>query len=187
MDTTNLKNEFFEFRETCIWTRIVDNTYFELYERSNDTKELLSETASTFFHDLNRILIEYCWLQICKITDNKESCGRNNLTIEYINKELDTIGLLSDNIINISNEIKTHRETLIDARNHQISHLDRNTIVNNINEGSHQSILVIEFFNNLQIYCDEVGVSIGCGPLDFSCSSCQGDVLSLIKKLNFYA
>ncbi len=39
------------------------------------------------------------------------------------------------------------------------------------------------FFENLQNYFDVVGNAIGVGPLDFSNSSCRGDVHDLIKVL----
>lgn len=40
------------------------------------------------------------------------------------------------------------------------------------------------FLNDIQKYCDLVGEILGKGPLDFSCSSCNGDVHDLINVLN---
>ncbi len=80
MSADELQRSFIAFRNECIWLRGCYNTFAALYESGSEVKEVLSAAASSFFSDLNRILLEYCWLQVCKITDPANSSGRDNLT-----------------------------------------------------------------------------------------------------------
>lgn len=183
MNENALKDEFLAFREECIWAKCCYNTYTALYEDTEETRELLSRIANIFFHDLNKILIEYCWLQFCKLTDQATSCGRDNLTIKYLNNQLESAGLLTSDIIAFSSQIEKYRKILSNGRNRLVSHLDKETVLAKRIEGAHQPENVHNFFHSLQLYCDAVGNALGSGPLDFYCSPEAGDVIDLIRKL----
>ncbi|MCH7936298.1 MAG: hypothetical protein IH994_04290 [Proteobacteria bacterium] len=88
MAAENLQQSFSAFREECIWLRCCYNTYAALYESDQEVLEALSSTANIFFGDLNKIFIEYIWLQACKITDPAKSSGRDNLTVKYMDEAL---------------------------------------------------------------------------------------------------
>lgn len=120
-------SEFLAFRDQCIWLRCCYNTYNALYESTPETIELLSKVATIFFGDLNKILIEYCWLQICKITDPAQTKGRDNLTVAYINSKIEAMGLISDEIRQYSNSINEYRNVLNTGRNRLVTHLDKET------------------------------------------------------------
>ncbi len=179
----NIAKIFFAFREQCIWLRCCYNTYATLYESGPQTKEVLSKTANIFFHDLNIILIEYCWLQMCKVTDPAKTIGNDNLTIKHINGLLDNMGIMTDEIRQHSGKIHEYRNIIEQARHKVISHLDKDTILAGKDIGEHSPEAVNDFFVNLQRYVDAVGILLGIGPLDFSVTVGKGDVIDLISKL----
>jgi hypothetical protein len=183
MESVDIKTEFNAFREQCIWTRICFNIYSKLYESGPETLKLLEKKASTFFHDLNIILIEYCLIQVSKHLDPKETRGRSNLTIDYINSKLNKYNLMTQEIQNLSNLLTNYRSLIKDARNRILSHTDRDTVLLNIAIGAHDATEVSAFFENLQQYCDAVGNAVGIGPLDFRTIPASGDVIDLLMRL----
>lgn len=181
-----MKKEFEAFRAQCIWLRNCYNTYADLYESDTNTKELLRKAAGIFFHDLNRILIEYCWLQICKITDPPESHGRDNLTIKYFDEKVKTLSLgdqTLEEIDKLSKEIHRYRTILNQGRNRVVTHLDKETIVSGKTIGEHSAQDLQDFLKNLNQYTDAVGRAIGSGPLDYMTTPGVGDVQDLVTAL----
>ena len=183
MNTTTLQTLFLAFRKECIWLRNCYNTYLSLYESDERTTKALNDSAHLFFQDLNRILIEYVLLQVCKITDPAETAGHKNLTFEGLNAELCNDGLMTQEIADLSAGLSHYRELVKDARNKLLGHLDRETILNDQPIGKHAEEEATEFFSRLQGYVDAVGNAIGVGPLDFQAIPGSGDVLDLIKVL----
>lgn len=186
MTTTNLQElqkVFRAFREQCIWIQICHSMYSKLYE-SDENKKVLEDAASIFFTDLNTILLEYCYLQICKITDPAAGHKKNsNLTVEYLNEELRKANLITNEIINYSTGLSDYRKLIVDPRNKYISHLDKDSVLGGQVLGAHEERDVSEFFKNLYGYVDAVGNVIELGPLDFRTNAGAGDVLDLIKIL----
>lgn len=82
-----------------------------------------------------------------------------------------------------------HRDWLLQAyrirpaRDKRLAHFDRDHQVNGSVLGETKESELEQFLVNLQRYCDEVGIAIGIGPLDFGSGSCEGDVLDLLKYL----
>ena len=180
MNSTTLQALFLAFREQCIWLRSCYNTYLSLYESDERTTKALNDSAHLFFQDLNRILIEYVLLQVCKITDPAETAGHKNLTFEGLNAELCNDGLMTQEIADLSAGLSHYRDLVKDARNKLLGHLDRETILNDLPIGEHAEQEVTEFFSCLQGYVDAVGNAVGVGPLDFRATPGSGDVLDLI-------
>jgi hypothetical protein len=158
--------------------------YKRLYESGKDAQRLMSATAPLFFHDLNHILVEYCLLQISRLTDRPRSMGRDNLTVAYLNRLLTAEGKLTARIRETSKQLSRYREVIGDARNRIISHADRQTIVDDEALGAHTPEDITGFFASLYAYVDEVGNAVGVGPLDFRCTSGPGDVLDLLRYLS---
>lgn len=119
-----LQQTFITFREECIWLRNCYNTYQTLFEDEEETCGILCKNAGIFFQDLNRILIDYIFLQVCKITDPEMTGNKRNLTINFINTALEKKQLFSEEINKYSSDILRYRGFLVDARNKLISHLD---------------------------------------------------------------
>lgn len=143
----------------------------------------MAATAPHFFLDLNSILIEYCLLQICRLTDPARSCGRENLTVNRINEMLKDEKKLTLEISQASNGIASYRDLIVASRNKIISHADKSAVLKGAALGGHQQEDVSLFFKCLYHYVDEVGNTIGVGPLDFSSTYGSGDVLDLIRYL----
>ena len=184
MKQTELKELFLAFRDQCIWLRCCYNTYLALYESDDCTKKVLQASAPVYFGDLNKILIEYVLLQICKITDPAESAGHKNLTFEGVNKVLGEDGLMTNEIAGFSCGLSHYRELVKESRNKLISHLDRESVLNGLPIGEHPEEKVTAFFESLQGYVDAVGNAVGVGPLDFRTAAGPGDVLDLIRTLS---
>lgn len=174
--------EFVQFREECIWLRDCYNTFTTLFD-DEGTRNLLEKSAQIFFGDLNRILREYIYLQVCKITDPAKSLERENLTVEAMNKALKAAKLITPEIKQHAGVMMHYRDFIKEPRNRLISHLDKETIVNGAAIGEHDADEVTAFFDAMQEYCDEVGRAVGVGPLDFRSSPGKGDTIDLLRVL----
>jgi hypothetical protein len=183
MQQAELQKMFLAFREECIWLRCCYDTFSMLYESEPQTKAVLQASAALFFGDLNRIIKEYFWLQICKITDPEETVGHKNLTFVAMNAALRDTHLMTAEIAHFSTGLSHYRELVLAARNRLISHLDQRTVLEGLHIGDHSADDVTIFFEDLHDYVDAVGNAVGVGPLDFRLTSGPGDVLTLIKTL----
>lgn len=182
-DLTLLREKFDHFRTECAWITNCYNLYRFLYEGGKKTDALLARTALAFFHDLNRIIVEYLLLQICKITDPAESRGRQNLTVANLNKNLDSLGLLTQDLIDLEAQLNGYRDLIKLARDKLISHLDWQAVQDGRPLGEHEAVEVRRFFGSLFKYTDLVGEACGAGPSDYSVTPCQGDVVDLLRLL----
>jgi len=176
-------NVFNRFRQECIWARQCFNTYRTLFESDQKTLDLLHKKAPSFFHDINEILVDHLILQMCKLTDPPKTGKNENLTAQFINKELQTLSLSSPEIEDLCKSLLRHRATIIDFRNQYVSHLDKDASIEyrafNLGEPEDAP----NFFEALQKFCDAVGNVLGVGPLDFRASPGTGDAIDLIRIL----
>lgn len=183
MNSLDLKEVFEKFREQCIWTRTCLNTYWALFESGPEPYQLMERNAPTFFRELKLILIEYLLLQVSKHLDPKQSNGRTNLTVAYLDSELGRAKRMTPEIERLSHELAQYRPLIKDARNRLLSHTDRDTVLSNHRFPAHTEEEVTKFFENLQQYCDAVGEAVGSGPLDFRATPATGDVHDLLQCL----
>ena len=181
MTTEKLKCDFEGLRDLCILIRQEYNTYIDLFNEEN--RDLLSKVAATFFSDIAQIMRRDWVLQACKIMDPAETFGSENMTINLINKQLQEQSLYNSDIGDTSNSLKSYYLKLKPVRNKRLAHHDRNSHINETVLGETTESELDDFLRDIQVYCDQVGTSIGVGPLDFSGSGCSGDVLDLIKYL----
>ena len=73
------------FAEDCAWVRTIRDHFAVLFESGAKHESLLREVAGEFFHDMNLVLIDYLFVQMCRLTDPASSGkGRTNLTSSYI-------------------------------------------------------------------------------------------------------
>jgi hypothetical protein len=114
------------FYKQCIWARAV-RTHFEvLFQSGEQRNQLMNETAKTFFHDLNWIMLEYLLLQQCKLTDPASSRKDTyNLTTNYV-LSLDWTSDTKQKLAEESRILQKLREKILPIRNQMISHLDLN-------------------------------------------------------------
>lgn len=185
MSQPKLIGDFALFRQHCTVLRQNYNTYTELFQEEN--RDLLDRVAPTFFSDLAEIMHRDWILQTCKLMDpaNTKRKGDvlDNVSINLINEQLEQCGLLNQAIKDLSQEILEYGNKIKPARDKRLAHYDRDHQINNITLGATTEQELANFLESIQRYCDEVGIAVGVGPLDFSGSGCKGDVLDFIKYL----
>ena len=80
--------QFNVLRDQAIILRQTFNTFNHLFESDGETDHVLRESAAWFFHDLNRMMVEYLILLVCRLTDPPETFGKPNSTIPRMTKLL---------------------------------------------------------------------------------------------------
>lgn len=179
---SDLAKSFCAFRKNCIWLQNCYNIFNHLYE-DNDVKPILQQTAHIFFDDLNCILVEYLFLLIGRLTDPAGRGKKETLSILSIDRALMKKNLYSEDIRNLSVQLMKYSKLLKPARNNLIAHSNKAITLEGSVLGAHSKTKMIQFFQNLQKYCDQVGHAVGEGALDFQTQAGEGDVLDLIKAL----
>ena len=182
-----LESQFKVLRDQAIVLRQTFNTFNHLFESDGETDRVLKESAAWFFYDLNRMMVEYLILLVCRLTDPPETFGKPNSTIprmtELLCKKEDLDHGIKAKLKTLDANISDYRKRLQPVRNKIVGHSDLDTYVSNSVLGAHPKEKMVEFFENLQSYFDVAGVSVGVGPLDFRSSPGPGDVLDLIHTL----
>jgi len=185
MSDSKLVQDFKHLRTHCIKLKHSFVTYNRLFNESN--RDLLGAVAPTFFSDIAEIMHRDWVLQACKLMDPSDTKRKGmileNITIKLINKQLDSSGLLSTTISSLADSLLVYGEKIKPARDKRIAHFDRDHQLSENLLGSTSELELAEFITNLQEYCDQVGIALGIGPLDFGSGGCKGDVLDLLKCL----
>jgi hypothetical protein len=119
------------FAAQCVFVRSIylhRKTLFDL--STTEQKEIMSRTARYFFGDLSQMSIEYMILQVCKITDQAKSGGKENLTTEFLLTHYDFTlePEKAQELKELNEKMRVFREKLRPARNKLISHSDRASI-----------------------------------------------------------
>lgn len=184
MPHEKLTDDFELFRDHCIEIRHQYNVYVNLFNK--DSKPVLSKVASTFFTEIAGIMHRDWKLQVCKIMDAAEMYGKENITIDLINRQLSEEELIDSEVHSLSSALKSFGAKVKPARNKRIAHYDRLSQINGSDLGGTTVAELEGFLINMQEYCDKVGCLVGLGPLDFSGGGCAGDELDLLKCLRVY-
>ncbi len=185
MSKTKLVDDFHTLREHCILLRQNYNTYTALF--NEDTRDLLSKVAATFFTDIAGIMHRDWLLQVCKLMDPAETRRKGetleNISIALIDSQLETEGIMSPELSRISAKLSEYGKKIVPARHKRLAHFDRAHQVANTVLGATTTEELEGFLANIQKYCDGVGEAVGIGSADFACTSCQGDVYDLLRAL----
>lgn len=185
MGKMKLQNDFEMLREHCIIIRRNFNTYNALF--FSDSDDLLIKTALTFFNDIAEIMQRDWILQVCKLMDpavtKRKGTVLENISIELINSQLENEGLMRQEIYSISDALLAYGKKIVPARNKRLAHFDRDHQISGSILGATTEKELEAFMENIQKYCDAVGRAIGLDPLDFTSSSCPGDVHDLLRVL----
>ncbi len=188
MGKTKLQNDFVMLRDHCIIIRRDYNTYNDLFFSGSD--DLLIKAASTFFNDIAEIMQRDWILQVCKLMDpavtKRKGTDLENISIDLINSQIENEGLMFQEISCISDSLIEYGKKIVPARNKRLAHLDRDHQISRTVIGATTEEELEVFLENIQKYCDAVGRAIGLGPLDFTDSSCPGDVHDLLRVLRDY-
>lgn len=183
MSISKLKEDFENIKQHCINIVHAHYTYRKLFHSGNTN--LLSKVAAHFFSTLADIMHKDLLLQSSKLMDPATtkiaSQQVENLTIKLINEQLLKEDLMTQKIECISKKILDYGEKIKPARSKRIAHFDREYQINNDILGGRTEEEVDQFLENLQYYCDEVGLALGLGQLDFGPGTCKGDVVDFLK------
>jgi len=177
------QKEFLAFRDQCIWLRNCFNTYNRLYDAGEETEQALLRVAPLFFDDLQKILQEYFFVQVRKITDPAFTRGRANLSVPYIDQVVAELGFSSAELTRLSADLIAYRATTSEIVNRVAAHSDHKTVLAGADVGAHPEAELAAFMRNLQLYTDLVGEALGVGPLDYRTQAGPGDVLDLVRAL----
>lgn len=118
------------FADYAVYVRSVYMHGRTLYETAEQSDKYMMESAApVFFGDLNKVLIEYVILQVCKITDPaKDNRGNENHTTEFFVASADFSSEpdKADRLAQLNKSMQVLRRKLKPACDKVISHLDRN-------------------------------------------------------------
>ena len=171
------------FCDECVWLYCIRTHFRDLFEGNDKRRQLLSEIANTFFHDLNMVLIDYLLLQQCKLTDPASSGkDKDNLTTNFI-VELGWTASTADRLYAANEKLLKFRALIIDARRKLVAHLDLKARLQPLGMGSFTPADEESFWLALQDFVDAAHEEAVDGPFDFKVSMQDGDVASLIHSL----
>ena len=171
------------FAEDCAWVRTVREHFAVLFESGEKRQNLLGVVAGEFFHDLNLVLIDYLFVQLCRLTDPASSGkGRRNLTSRYI-LELDwsqeTRALLDSS----NRRLIEFRGKLERARSKLIVHADVDVRLGKLAEGEFTQQEEEVFWSALQAFVSAAYLEAFDEPFEIRLASQGGDAHSLVSHL----
>ncbi len=178
------------FCEQCSWVKTVYNEYCFLYESGELRIELLNKISSNFFYRLQEILIEYLMLNICKLTDSANCKKKNNLTVEYVLKQIEPEVQENLQLKELSKNIHLFRDRIRDARHKLIAHLDVSATLSDKRLGEFPEGEDKQFWEYMQEFVDKIHRYHFDGepfPLDLSPASSANDLLWALKKAAYFA
>lgn len=180
---THRKDVIEKFCAACVWARTVRSHFSALFEFNQRRLELLEEVAAFFFHDLNKVLVEYILLQLCKLTEPASSgVGKENLTTNYVLElewSVETLAALKSK----NKELQAFRSKIEDARRKLIAHSDLKMHLENTGLGGFSESDELAFWRALQAFVDLAHSEAIDGPFPIDATMQGGDVLSLIHAL----
>jgi hypothetical protein len=121
--------------DSCLLLRSAYIHYHELFEPRNPHGAIFNATAPFFFGDINRILIMYIVLEVCKLADpSRDSRGNENLSIGFFVNHVDlhTQTVEFSALNNRATNIRAFVKKLKPARDKLISHTDRATTLSGL-------------------------------------------------------
>ena len=117
---------FESLQDDLVWLHGRWKLYRQLYGVSELRIELLNETASSFFHQLQNTLLDDVTLSIARMTEKKEVAGRENLVLAQLIDKLDKseFSELRSRLEEQLDEIEKVCEPLRKNRHRLIAHRD---------------------------------------------------------------
>lgn len=125
--TQSLGSEFgsifyYAHQEWCnLW--IIWHQFENLFGRNKERVNLLNKTGGKFFACVDDVFFEATVLAVCRLSDPKQSMGKENLTVMKFIDFMDTPARKAK-MQDLLNEVKTKTEFHRDWRNRRIGHND---------------------------------------------------------------
>ena len=105
----DVQNEFEKLRDEAIWLRQIVNTFNHLFDSGPHIQEVLRNSASLFFDDLNRLMHEYVILLVCRLTGPARTAGKDNMTTQRITALLRKKGSITAEIEELDAKLSLFR------------------------------------------------------------------------------
>lgn len=178
-----LIEDYRNFRDECIEVKAVFDMMNELYTDDPVITGVMLETGALFFSNLNRILIQFYFIQVARLTDPAGSHGNRNLTIRHLNQQLEYHHRLNQDIENATKRLECYRCKILLARRKRVAHLDLKQSRQLETLGTHAEEQGRQFHVDLQQYCYLVAEALGEDRIDFQYTGGEGDACDVIKAL----
>lgn len=157
------------FEDHACWVWMVYSNYQTLYG-SEETRDVLKNSAHQFFVELQDVFIHYILLQMCALTDPPHSMVRGqkieNLTINNLAATIPwgapTIGFIEPRVARLNQIVVPIR----DARNKIIAHPDKTTALTDAALGAFPAGDDAEFFEVLAEVVNTLHEAIFDEPFD---------------------
>jgi len=177
-----------QFCDQCCWIKIVYNEYCILYKSGKDRLDLLDKIARHFFHDLQGILIDYIFLNICKITDPAHCRQSDNLTIKYVLEQIEPKIQNQLGLRELSERIHQFRDYIVNARRKLIAHLDVDTILSKKKLGEFPKNANEQFWSELQEFVNRIHKHYLDGPFPLDAVNMYNakDLVWALKKALYF-
>ena len=172
-----------QFCQYVVYLKAIHRMGKELFE-NEEGRKLMELTATSFFKDLNKILIDYFILEAAKITDPAWTYNKyENFTIANLRETIDwpeKVAIDFDRLIQV---VEDFRKNIIDARKKLLAHYDKNTFMSDKILGAFPEGDDEKFIKALEEMCNVLHqASFDCIFGEISVGM-AGDVLDLKKTL----
>jgi len=158
-----------------------------LFERSTESdKKRMEKAALIFFGDINRILIEYLILQVCKVTDAANDFKKNdNLTVAFLLQHYDFSSqpAADKKLRQLASQLHSFRRIVEPARNKFISHADRSAILADLTLGVASQEVWDQFWRELDEFVSIIYNEVVGEPFNITRLAMATDVDGLLKAL----
>jgi hypothetical protein len=185
---TNTKREIELFCNFCQDAKFIYDEYRVLFESGEFRLKLLEEVAHNFFYDIQGVLIERVYLDVCKLTDPPRHRKDDNLTVSYILELINEKDRQRLGLDDLSKKLHSFREPMKKARNKVIAHLDRKTVLSGGPVGAFVKGEDEIFWDNLQKFVDKIYghcFNEAC-PLDVTALNGAEALVDALKKAVHY-
>jgi DNA-directed RNA polymerase subunit L len=122
----SIRSDFKVLHEEMVWLHGNWKLFGQLFREGESRRELLHETAGTFFAQVNKIMIDDVILTVSKLLDPLRTAGNENLVLERLITGLDDDHeTLREDLQDQLSDLKQVCEPLDTYRNKHLAHLDR--------------------------------------------------------------
>jgi len=189
--TMNPDEDIAIFANHCVFMRSIYLHGKILFEASTEEdRARMSRAAPTFFGDINKMLVEYIILQVCKITDPAQDIRKNdNHTIAFLLQHYDFSAdpATKQRLAQLDAQLRAFRQKLLPARNKLISHSDRDAILARQNLGGAPQSDWDHFWIDLQEVVCIIYEKVFGTPLHINGVAMLSDAHGLLKALKHAA
>lgn len=173
-----------QFCEQSGWAWTVWNQYRVLYEHSEDRVRLLDHVARDYFSFMHAVLVDYIYLQFCRLTDPPTQGTQSNLSAPYVTENLDwpphVLGVLRSNL----KLLLSFRQQVILPRRKLIAHADLQASVSGTPLGGFAEGADARFFEHLQAFVNTAYDHVvgGAYPLDAASTRDADNLVRILRQ-----